>query len=322
MGTIDTPEKFAAERLRLAQNEWTRMKANNSQECRNCHNYEYLTTRVQGRRSNQMHQAGFAEGKTCIDCHKGIAHRCRRSTSTSGAARRRRPRGDAPAGEEGLSPPRPAPRHAASSGVPRGVFSGCAGMAHPGRLCSNPSPCSKSKVRLPERRSPVVPRPRLPPPGGGLLRVAGPNGVGKTSLLRLVTGLALPEAGEIRWRGESIRRAREAFHGDLLYLGHAAALNDLLSPLENLRFACAAAGDAVDEEDCVQALQRIGLADQLDLLAARAVAGPAPPRGPGAAVPVERAPAVGARRTLHRARRARSPISPPRCRSTATRAAW
>lgn len=100
---------------------------------------------------------------------------------------------------------------------------------------------------------------------GGLLRVAGPNGVGKTSLLRLVTGLALPEAGEIRWRGESIRRAREAFHGDLLYLGHAAALNDLLSPLENLRFACAAAGDAVDAEDCVQALQRIGLADQLDL---------------------------------------------------------
>ena len=44
-----------------------------------------------------------------------------------------------------------------------------------------------------------------------------------------------------------------------------AALNDLLSPLENLRFACAAAGDAVDEDDCVQALQRIGLADQLDL---------------------------------------------------------
>ncbi len=50
------------------------MKANNSQECRNCHNYEYFDYSVQGRRSNQMHQAGFAEGKTCIDCHKGIAH--------------------------------------------------------------------------------------------------------------------------------------------------------------------------------------------------------------------------------------------------------
>lgn len=75
MGTIDTPEKFANERLRLAQNEWQRMKANNSQECRNCHNYEYFDYSVQGRRSNQMHQQGFAEGQTCIDCHKGIAHK-------------------------------------------------------------------------------------------------------------------------------------------------------------------------------------------------------------------------------------------------------
>jgi cytochrome c-type protein NapC len=74
MGTIDTPEKFGHERLRLAQNEWRRMKANNSQECRNCHNYEYFDYSVQGRRSNQMHQSGFAEGQTCIDCHKGIAH--------------------------------------------------------------------------------------------------------------------------------------------------------------------------------------------------------------------------------------------------------
>ncbi len=100
---------------------------------------------------------------------------------------------------------------------------------------------------------------------GGLLRVAGPNGVGKTSLLRLVTGLALPEAGEVRWRGTSIRREREGFHRELLYLGHAPALNDLLTPLENLRFACAAAGDDIDEESCMQALVRIGLANQLDL---------------------------------------------------------
>ncbi len=100
---------------------------------------------------------------------------------------------------------------------------------------------------------------------GELLRVAGPNGVGKTSLLRLLTGLALPEAGTVRWRGRPIRSAREEFHRELLHLGHAPALNDLLSPLENLRFACAAAGDEVDAETCMQALVRIGLADQLDL---------------------------------------------------------
>ena len=100
---------------------------------------------------------------------------------------------------------------------------------------------------------------------GGLLRVAGPNGVGKTSLLRLVTGLALPEAGDIRWNAKCVRREREAFHRELLYLGHAPAINDLLSPLENLRFACAAAGDELSASACVQALERIGLADQLDL---------------------------------------------------------
>lgn len=100
---------------------------------------------------------------------------------------------------------------------------------------------------------------------GGLLRIAGPNGVGKTSLLRLACGLALPEAGELRWLGRPIRSVRDAYHRTLLYLGHAAALNDLLTPLENLRFACAAAGDDADEEACMQALVRIGLADQLDL---------------------------------------------------------
>lgn len=74
LGTIDSPEKFDAKRLQLAQNEWRRMKQSDSRECRNCHNYEYFDYSVQGRRSNKAHQAGFGDGKTCIDCHKGIAH--------------------------------------------------------------------------------------------------------------------------------------------------------------------------------------------------------------------------------------------------------
>jgi cytochrome c-type protein NapC len=74
LGTIDTPEKFAAKRLQLAQNEWARMKKTDSRECRNCHHYDYMDYAEQGRRSSAQHQQGFGEGKTCIDCHKGIAH--------------------------------------------------------------------------------------------------------------------------------------------------------------------------------------------------------------------------------------------------------
>lgn len=74
LGSIDTPEKFNAKRLELAENEWRRMKATDSRECRNCHNYESFDYAEQNRRSSSMHQTGLNEGLTCIDCHKGIAH--------------------------------------------------------------------------------------------------------------------------------------------------------------------------------------------------------------------------------------------------------
>ena len=74
LGSIDTPEKFNAKRLQLAQNEWRRMKKTDSRECRNCHNFEYFDYMEQRSRSAKMHQDGLGEGKTCIDCHKGIAH--------------------------------------------------------------------------------------------------------------------------------------------------------------------------------------------------------------------------------------------------------
>ena len=75
LGTVDTPEKFDAKRLQLAQNEWKRMKKTDSRECRNCHNFQYFDYTIQGRRSSRMHQEGLDGGQTCIDCHKGIAHR-------------------------------------------------------------------------------------------------------------------------------------------------------------------------------------------------------------------------------------------------------
>ena len=75
-GSIDTPEKFAEMRLQLAQHEWERMKANDSLECRNCHQFEYMDFTRQSKRAADAHSTYLAKGeKTCIDCHKGIAHR-------------------------------------------------------------------------------------------------------------------------------------------------------------------------------------------------------------------------------------------------------
>ena len=73
-GVIDTPEKFEAHRLQLAENEWARMKANDSRECRNCHSFDGMDVEKQKLRGAKMHKIGIAEKKTCIDCHKGIAH--------------------------------------------------------------------------------------------------------------------------------------------------------------------------------------------------------------------------------------------------------
>ena len=74
LGSIDTPQKFNAKRLELAQHEWDRMKGNDSRECRNCHNFVSMDYSEQNRRASATHQQAFNQGKTCIDCHKGIAH--------------------------------------------------------------------------------------------------------------------------------------------------------------------------------------------------------------------------------------------------------
>lgn len=74
MGSIDTPEKFEAKRLHLAQNVWRTMKATDSRECRNCHSFDSMDYTRQGRRAVAQHTEGFDKGLTCIDCHKGIAH--------------------------------------------------------------------------------------------------------------------------------------------------------------------------------------------------------------------------------------------------------
>ena len=74
MGTIDTPEKFEAKRLELAEHEWARMKGSDSRECRNCHSFEGMNSEVQKPRARKQHELAQRDKETCIDCHKGIAH--------------------------------------------------------------------------------------------------------------------------------------------------------------------------------------------------------------------------------------------------------
>ncbi|GHA27059.1 heme ABC transporter ATP-binding protein CcmA [Oceanisphaera arctica] len=73
---------------------------------------------------------------------------------------------------------------------------------------------------------------------GELVQVAGPNGVGKTSLLRLLAGLSRPYGGEVYWQGENIEQHRDDYHQDLLYLGHQAGIKHELTAFENLAFFC------------------------------------------------------------------------------------
>jgi cytochrome c-type protein NapC len=79
-GTIDTREKFLAKRKELAGREWERLKANDSLECRNCHEFQAMDFTRQSKRGADAHSRELGKdmnegGKTCIDCHKGIAHR-------------------------------------------------------------------------------------------------------------------------------------------------------------------------------------------------------------------------------------------------------
>ena len=74
-GVIDTKEKFDAHRLTMAEREWARMKKADSQECRNCHKFETMQKDKQKKRSVRKHEEAIEDKLTCIDCHKGIAHK-------------------------------------------------------------------------------------------------------------------------------------------------------------------------------------------------------------------------------------------------------
>ena len=73
-GYVDTKEKFETHRMEMATKEWNRMKSVGSRECRNCHDFDNMDAKKQKPKAQKMHAQAKLEGKTCIDCHKGIAH--------------------------------------------------------------------------------------------------------------------------------------------------------------------------------------------------------------------------------------------------------
>ena len=101
--------------------------------------------------------------------------------------------------------------------------------------------------------------------GGEMLYLQGKNGCGKTSLLRILCGLAHPAAGEVRWYGSLIGKLGEDFRRELCYLGHHNAIKEELTPLENLLASAKLADEALDEGAALDALEMIGLAGREDL---------------------------------------------------------
>ena len=94
---------------------------------------------------------------------------------------------------------------------------------------------------------------------GQWLHLEGNNGVGKTSLLRLVCGLSALEEGEITWNNQAVSKDPQTFRANLAYLGHQLALKDDLSPLENLQTDAAIVGRQLTASDAKQALAQMGL---------------------------------------------------------------
>ncbi|WP_410680770.1 cytochrome c biogenesis heme-transporting ATPase CcmA [Avibacterium paragallinarum] len=108
---------------------------------------------------------------------------------------------------------------------------------------------------------------------GDFVQIEGHNGIGKTSLLRILVGLASPLVGQVCWNGEPITQCREEYYYQLLYLGHQAGIKPELTAWENLQFYQAISQCQQGDETLWQALEKVGLIGRENIVAGQLSAG-------------------------------------------------